>query len=272
MRHAHTVFFILVGFLSSLTSIAQSRLAIGPEIALGLNFYPQTDLGTDVLLSGNGGLKSTYALSKKISISTGIYYVEKKTQYTSTYSEPTPSLNSILTLLGSLQSLPFDPQKAFNTNANVKVNGMTTAHFIEVPLLFNYQQEGVVLFAGPYIGFLASIQDKQIKETSIPFVESLNYNELVEGIGGNILSLLSPPAYKKVESTTTEKSRFNKYDAGLTAGIGYQFKHVHLQVSYSHGFLDYRDHATASGDKVTFKTLRFSIAYLFHRKNKKSQQ
>ncbi len=261
------LFFICIEICCTSLSQAQSKFSFGPELGLAVNFYAKTGLANNTLLSSHLGIKSSYALSKNFSIQTGIYYSTKKLQYQSSYNEPTPSLNTLLSLLSSIEELPFDPSLAFNTNANVTVNGMVTAHFIEIPVLGKYQYKGIAIFAGPHIGFLSTVKDVQIKESRIPFVETINYNELAGGLGGAILSSLSPDAYTKVETTSTSKNNFNKYDLGFTAGLGYEFKHVTLNMAYVHGLLDYREHSTHT-EKVSFKSLRFSISYLFHTQKK----
>ena len=206
MKNWQTQFLILLCFFSY-TSFAQSRIRLGPEVALAVNFYPKTDLGSNALLSSHVGIKTTYALKNHFSISTGIFFTQKKIQYTKSYTEPTPSLNNVLTLLASSQNFSFDPNKALNTDSKITINGLATAQFIEIPVLYSYEREGVVFSSGPYLGILASVKDKQIKETTIPFVETVNYSEIAGGTGGALLTLLSPKAYSKEETTARSTSQ-----------------------------------------------------------------
>jgi hypothetical protein len=273
MNYWLTLSLLLIALLSSNKASAQnkSRFRVGPEVALGISLYPKTPLGSSALLGSHIGIKTTYRIGRHFSIYGSISYTQKKLQYVNTYTEITPSLNSILSLLGNVQNLPFDPVKAFNTDSKITVNGLTTAQFIEIPILCSYNYEGVVLFAGPYIGFLSSIKDKQIKETSIPFVETLNYKEIAGGFAGSLLTSLSPPAYSKVETTSTATANYNKIDFGFSVGLGYQFKNANLNVSYTHGLLDYRKTTPEAEKKVSYKTLRFSIVYLFEFKRKRER-
>lgn len=269
MKHYwKSTLLLFIGLSCSITSWAQAPFSFGPELGMAVNFYPKTGLANNTLLTSHVGIKSIVALPKNFSIQTGIYYSTKKLQYQASYTEPTPSLNSLLSLLGSIQELPFEPSLAFNTNANITENGFVTAHFIEIPVLCQYNYKGITIAAGPHIGFLSRVNDIKTKETRIPFVETVNYTEIAGGLGGAILSTLSPDAYTKVETTSTSKSNFNSIDFGFTAGIGYQFEHVALHMNYVHGLLDYRNNP-GNAEKVSFKSLRFSISYLFHTKKKK---
>ena len=263
-----SVFSILCfsAFLCSLPSFAQnkSRISFGPEAALAVNILPETSLGSNAALGGTFGIKANYALKKGFSISTGIYYSEKSMHYSSSYTTPTPSLNTVLNILASTQNLPFDPSKAFNTDSKVSIDGQINEHFIEIPVLCKYQHEGISIFAGPYIGFLGGAKNKQVKETTVPFVETVNFQEIAGGgIGGFLISSLAPPAYKREESVSHSTTDLNKYDFGVTAGIGYEFEHLNFNLSYSQGFLDYRQNR-GDASKAVFKTLRFSVAYILH--------
>ncbi len=266
MLYSIRISLIALSVIFSLNSFSQHKISFGPDIALQVNFAEKSAFGNpNILMGSRFGVNGKYALNEHFSLSTGIYYAQKNVQYYSSYSQSTPSLQTVLDLISSAQgSSSFDISKSLDTDSKVVVNGLVTEKFFEIPLLCNYQTHGIVLFAGPYIGFLSKVKDKEIKETTIPFRETVNYSAIAGSTVGAIMNRLSPAAYTKTTTTSHEKNAFNKYDFGLTAGVGYQFKNLNFNVSYSQGFLDYREDR-ADNKKVVFRTLRFSVAYQFHR-------
>lgn len=91
--------------------------------------------------------------------------------------------------------------------ANAKAR--LTSHYIDLPVVLKADLGGFEVFAGPQVSYLAS--------------SSLRTTAGV--LGFNLLN-------KTFDAT----SQFNRWDAGLTSGVGYQFANgLNIRAAYDHG-------------------------------------
>jgi hypothetical protein len=92
-------------------------------------------------------------------------------------------------------------------NANAKAQ--LTSHYVDVPLLAKATFNGFQVFAGPQVSYLAKAD---LRTTA-------------GALGFNVLN-------KTMDAT----EQFNRWDAGIKAGIGYQFNNgFNVNASYDHG-------------------------------------
>lgn len=90
-------------------------------------------------------------------------------------------------------------------NANAKLN----TNYIEMPVLIKANVSGFQVFAGPQVSYLASADLRTTAGV----------------LGFNLLN-------SKLDAT----DKFNRWDLGLTGGVGYQFSNgVNVMASYDHG-------------------------------------
>jgi hypothetical protein len=90
-------------------------------------------------------------------------------------------------------------------NAKAKLN----SQYIDLPVMLKANMKGIQLFAGPQISYLAKA----------------DLNTTAGAFGINVLN-------RKMDAT----DQFNKWDASLTGGIGYQFTNgLNVMASYDHG-------------------------------------
>lgn len=90
-------------------------------------------------------------------------------------------------------------------NANAKLN----MQYIDLPVLIKANVGGFQVFAGPQVSYLAQADLRTTAGV----------------LGFNLLN-------SKLEAT----DKFNRWDVGLTGGVGYQFTNgVNLMASYDHG-------------------------------------
>lgn len=83
------------------------------------------------------------------------------------------------------------------------------AHYIDLPILIKADMGGFQVFAGPQVSYLAQA----------------GFKTTAGVLGLNLLN-------KNLDAT----AQFNRWDAGLTGGIGYQFTNgVNVMASYDHG-------------------------------------
>lgn len=84
-----------------------------------------------------------------------------------------------------------------------------TSHYIDVPVLVKANFGGFQVFAGPQVGYLASADLRTTAGL----------------LGFNLIN-------KSMDAT----EQFNRWDAGLTGGVGYQMANgLNLSASYDHG-------------------------------------
>lgn len=124
-------------------------------------------------------------VSNVVTVEPGLYYSQKG-----------------YTLKGALNIKGFE---FLGANARAQLN----ADYIDVPVVLKMNMDGLQIFAGPQISYLAKAD---LKTTA--------------GLLG--INLLN--------STIDASSQFNKWDMGVTAGVGYQFSSgFNIMASYDHG-------------------------------------
>ncbi len=119
----------------------------------------------------------------------------------------------------SIEPALYYSQKGYELDGALNVKGLAflgarakavlQSQYIDVPVLLKANLKGFQIFAGPQISYLAKAN---LKTTA--------------GILG--INLLS----KTMDAT----SQFNRWDVGITGGIGYQFPNgINIMVSYDYG-------------------------------------
>jgi hypothetical protein len=119
----------------------------------------------------------------------------------------------------SLEPALYYSQKGYELNGDIAIKGAEflganakarlTTNYIDMPVLLKVNLNGFQVFAGPQVCYLTSAD---LKTTAGVF-------------GFNLLN-------KTLDAT----SQFNQWDAGVTAGIGYQFTNrVNISAAYDHG-------------------------------------
>jgi hypothetical protein len=131
------------------------------------------------------GANASIPVSELVSVEPGIYYAQKGYQMKG-------ELN--------LKGIEF-----LGANAQAKL----TSHYIDLPVLLKLNLNGLQLFAGPQVSYLAKAD---LRTTA-------------GALGFNVL-----------DKTMDATGQFNRWDAGVTGGIGYLFANgVTISASYDHG-------------------------------------
>lgn len=147
--------------------------------------YTNGDITTSNHIGFFGGANATIPVSDLVSIEPGIYYAEKG-------YEMKGELN--------LKGIEF-------LGANAKAT--LTSHYVDLPVLLKLNFNGLQLFAGPQVSYLAKAD---LKTTA-------------GALGFNVLN-------KTMDAT----DQFNRWDAAVTGGAGYQFANgFNISASYNHG-------------------------------------
>lgn len=132
-----------------------------------------------------GGVNASIPVSDLVSIEPGVYYSQKG-------YDMKGELN--------LKGVEF-----LGANAQAKLS----SHYVDVPLLLKLNFNGLQLFAGPQVSYLAKAD---LRTTA-------------GALGFNVL-----------DKTMDATDQFNRWDAGLTGGIGYKFSNgFSISASYDHG-------------------------------------
>jgi len=131
------------------------------------------------------GANASIPVSDLVSIEPGIYYTQKG--------------------YGMTGELNLKGVEFLGANAQAKL----TSHYVDVPVLLKLNLNGLQLFAGPQVSYLAKAD---LRTTA-------------GALGFNVL-----------DKTMDATNQFNRWDAGLTGGIGYQFANgFNISASYDHG-------------------------------------
>ncbi len=131
------------------------------------------------------GFNASIPVSDLVSIEPGLYYAQKG-------YEMKGELN--------LKGVEF---------LGAKANAKLTSHYIDLPVILKLNMNGLELFAGPQVSYLAKADLKTTAGV----------------LGFNLLN-------KTMDAT----DQFNQWDAAVTGGIGYRFANgVCLSASYDHG-------------------------------------
>lgn len=102
-------------------------------------------------------------------------------------------------------SFAFKGAAFLSANAKARLN----TSYIDVPLLAKVNVNGLQLFAGPQVSYLA---------------------------GANLHATAGALGFNFVNSTTDAKNQFNQWDVALTGGAGYQFANgFNVSASYDYG-------------------------------------
>lgn len=131
------------------------------------------------------GASASIPLSPLMSVEPGLYYTQKGYE-----------LNGELNIKGA-------------EFLGIKGKSMLTTHYVDLPVVLKANLNGLELFAGPQISYMAAAD---LKTTA--------------GVLG----------FNVVNSSLDATSQFNRWDAGVTGGIGYTFPGgVNLRASYDRG-------------------------------------
>jgi len=131
------------------------------------------------------GVNASIPVSELVSIEPGLFYTEKGYQ-----------------LKGGLNLKGLD---FLGVNAQAKL----TSHYVDVPVLLKLNFNGLQVFAGPQISYLAKAD---LRTTA-------------GALGFNVL-----------DKTMDATDQFNRWDAGMTGGIGYKFPNgFNVSASYDYG-------------------------------------
>lgn len=143
-------------------------------------------ISTKPLTGFYSGGYATIPVATNLSVEPGVYYSTKGYAITGRYT-------------------PFKDIGILSANATASLR----LSYIEIPILLKVQFNGLQVFAGPQIAYLAKAG---IKTTA--------------GLAG----------INFFHSTMNVTSQFNRWDAAITGGIGYQFTNgIRLTASYDRG-------------------------------------
>jgi hypothetical protein len=124
-----------------------------------------------------------------------------------------------LTELVSIEPGLYYDQKGYEMKGELNIKGVEflganakaklTSHYVDLPLLLKLNLNGLQVFAGPQVSYLAKAS---LRTTA-------------GALGFNVL-----------DKTMDATDQFNRWDVGVTGGIGYQFTNgFNIRASYDYG-------------------------------------
>jgi len=249
------------------------KISIGPEVGTNLIPLAGNEISQSYNLGFHFGANIKYNISKSFKLSSGIYFSQKKQDFSfSTTGSLNDLLNSVSDLggilgiggvnpLGLITTIP-----GINLNTIENTNGIVSSTFIEIPVLANYKFNNFNLYLGPYGSFLLSASTTESSVTEIPILDAIDVSTL--GIDPTLLNFFLPNT-DPVISKTNNTDGLTRLDIGANIGIGYEVNNLNFNLFYSQGFLDYRTNRS-DADFSSYQNIRFSVAYLFDLKPKRA--
>lgn len=250
----------LFGFFIFTLQLNAQKWSVAPEAGLNINMLEKSDIGYNAQLGLFGGGQIRYKLRKNISISSGLYFNQKKISYYEEYQQPNAVLDELFNMVGMTST-------GINTKSDVTVTGRVKEHFIEIPILAVYNYKRVNVFGGPYIGYLLFAKTDEVVETRFSLTNAIDFGALLGGDTAALISAFLPPPYKRTTNSSGSSSGLKTIDVGYTFGLGYEYDNLCFNLIYSQGLLDY----SSSKSNKHFNIIRFSAAYFFNLKCKKKE-
>jgi hypothetical protein len=190
---------LFAALLASSLAFAQSKPSVGIRAGVtqsglkgdaveslnSLLDYTNGAIETRTRTGAFAGVNVSLPVSSAVSIEPGLYYAQKGYE-----------MQGGLTIKGA---------EFLGANARARL----TSHYIDLPVLVKVNMNGLQVFAGPQVSYLAK---SDLRTTA-------------GVLGFNLLN-------EKMDAT----DQFNRIDAGLVGGLGYQFTNgLNLSASYEHG-------------------------------------
>lgn len=191
-------FLLLAITTLSLGAFAQTSPKVGVEAGLASysvrgeaadNLNNLIDFADGMLTTNSrtgfyAGVNTSIPLSKSVSVQPGLYYTQKGYEVRGDFA---------------IKGLEF-----LGANAKAQLQN----DYIDIPVLIKANLDGLQIFGGPQISYLASSKLK-INASALGF-----------------------DVFKR---TMDSKEQFNQWDMGLVGGLGYEFKNFNISASYNYG-------------------------------------
>jgi len=225
----------------------------GPDLGGNLVAVEQDSFGKDFKPLFHVGGFVSYQFNGFFSLKSGVYFSQKTHTI---HQNDTSKLN----LFGFEDQIPAGANADLNIYTAIK--SRTTQYYVEMPLLATYSYKQFSAFLGPYVGYMVFARSKTETVTNVPLLQAVDVSSLDPT--GTIATFLPDP-YEFKESTS--KKGLNGIDLGLRGGVGMDFQHVGVALSYNYGLLPFRS-KVQSGDVQFYNYFQTTINYKFSCKKK----
>jgi len=251
--------------LLSMTGICQ-KIRIGPEIGFNAITIENTDLSKDFQPGWHGGIAFEYDFFESFAIKIGIYYSQKRQQYTD--SDTSSILDALGGLggfggggtdgidLGEISGLDIP---GIDLNSYTNYTGRQSQHYFELPIMAEYKFKGLRVYGGGYMGFMFAARSKVQEITNTPATQTIDISSL-DSTG--LLSFFLPAPYSESYSENSNTTNLRVFDYGVKAGVGYETNNIGFHLAYQYGIPDYRIDREGSSLQ-NHQYFQFSINYMF---------
>jgi hypothetical protein len=260
---------LILALLFSFPAIlgAQNKISFGPRI--GSNIIPFTNsdpYGNTYKMSFNGGGVMRYHFSKNFSLRTELYYTGKKKQYE--FEETARLLNSLGSFAGAFidTGLVGGVLNSINDTVYSRYRGISTGHFIEIPVMASFHYKNLEIGAGITFSYLASAnvneeltQESALLDLVYPFIDSIQLvGPFIKGLIDNTFPGYSKPSVYQV----SDYSFLKRFDMGMIADISYHTnERLYFNFRYARSFTNYR--VNPLKDKDYYSSFTFGFGYSF---------
>ncbi len=145
--------------------------------------------------------------------------------------------------------------------------GFHVGGFVDVPLVSNFmsvQPELSYSVKGAGFKFLNDRQTLNMNYVDFLLPVAFKLDVFQIQVGPFASYLVSTPDYKFYNDNTVTVDAFKKYDAGFTAGLGYNFSKIMVGIRYNQGFIDLtKDNARPFLGSGKNSVGQVSLAYRF---------
>jgi hypothetical protein len=260
---------LLLTILISSIGIAQ-KAYIGPQLGMNLIQLNKEDNGRNFHPGWYGGAAFDYQFTDWFGLQTGIMYTQKRQAYSDADTIPIDFfglIDSSFTIDG------------LDLNSYNNIEGRTSQHYFELPLMASFNYKGLTAGVGGYFGVMFTARKRQKEITNTPLFQAIDVGTLIEGFTGGsdstggggfggfgveeLFASLLPAAYEEEFTEATDISDLRRLDYGLRFNVGYQPNAFGVFATYQLGLPDFRTSIPAGGEKSTHNYFQFSIRYMF---------
>jgi len=249
MKNQKEIILLILMMFTAYNSNAQFNFGI----QLGLNSATVNQKFSNDMLDGflpsksklgfNAGLVVEYALNDNMGLQSGLFYTQKG------YQVDWDAFLKREEMEGSV-----DGYWKYNYN------------YLEVPLHFYYNINGLVINAGPYLAY--GIGGTSVVDATYKSDEesgNISASTTLNAVTGDVKL---DDFFDDNEDVVFLKA-YNAFDAGLDFGIGYKYEQFLLKAQYSMGLINMIpsikdfDYFNSDDYKMTNKVLSLSLTYFF---------
>jgi len=256
---------ILISIISLFSFFGSNAQKVFVGLEMGSNIVPveKTSLGNNFHLGPYAGVSINYKLTDNFSISSGLFFSQRKKMYIENdTSSVLSAFDDLLSFGGGGSSLELDSLinlPGVNLDVYESTIGFATENYLEIPIIASYNYKNFVFSGGPYLGFLINGRKKEETRTTTPVFQVFDVSSIDSS---GLLTSFLPPADETIFKESSSIDNLQRFDIGANIGLGYTMDNVRFNLNYTMGFRDYRIE-NVEEKKSRHNAIRVSVSYFF---------